>query len=76
VQAILRTIIRHTHKIKGIRLFWSAECHLVADWLRNEEVVFDNNQLKAPWSWLMKQQADWHSLPGENRTNGDACEAR
>jgi hypothetical protein len=60
VQAILRTIIRHTHKIKGIRLFWSAECHLVADWLRNEEVVFDNNQLKAPWSWLMKQQADWH----------------
>lgn len=59
--AFLRAVEARTRKMTGIKHFWDAEGSLVHDWLsREQEGALDQNQLKAPWSWWMRKQAEWH----------------
>jgi hypothetical protein len=56
----LRAAFKASTKSKKIRSFWDSEVSLVLDWIRRERPQFDSNQQKAPWTWFMRQQKDWH----------------
>jgi hypothetical protein len=60
VDAFIRACVAATKNTTGIKHFWDAQGSLVWDWLTRENPVLDKNQLKAPWSWFMRQQAEWH----------------
>jgi hypothetical protein len=60
--AVARSIIKHTEKMTGIKHFWENEASLVLDMISHDETFsLDSNQMKAPWSWYMRKQAEWHA---------------
>lgn len=61
LESVTRACVNHTKKMKsGIKNFWNREGSLVNDWITNENLNLDKNQMKAPWSWFFRRQAEWH----------------
>jgi hypothetical protein len=57
---VLRAAFKYSAKSKKIKSFWDREVSLVLDWIQREQPQFDSNQQKAPWTWFIRQQKDWH----------------
>lgn len=70
-EAFIKVVCKHTDKMIGIKHFWDAEGSLVFDWLTdamtNRNNIPEKQQLKAPWTWWMRKQAEWHEAILQNK---------
>jgi hypothetical protein len=66
--AVMRAGLKKAEKIKGVRAFYLNELQPTLDWFMRAEgahtrdgVQLDHNQMKANWTWFMRQQEEWHA---------------
>jgi len=64
-QAFLVAFLREAKKKRGIRNWIDQEVELVKDYARQDNLVLDRNQLRAPWSWWVKKSEQWHEEMAE-----------
>lgn len=57
--ALLRAGFSVAAKSRNVSNFWLNEMERVFDWYWTG-IVLDNNQRKAPWSWFLRQEREWH----------------